>query len=104
MDKDLYKRTVDNNGVENFNLSSTKKGDAVWETSSVEVSKEDMEETEKTLSWFSDYSYMPHTHYPFFIRGGNATFGSKAGLFSFMAAAGGTSPMNGFRVSIAKSL
>lgn len=95
--KDLYKRSTDNTGDENYNLASTKKGDGVWETSSTWYST-------NSFSWFGDYSYMPNTYYPFFARGGNYTYGAKAGIFSFMCTAGGANAMTGFRVSIAESL
>ena len=92
--KDLYKRSTDNQGDENYNLASSKKGDGVWETSSTWYST-------NSFSWFGDYSYMPNTYYPFFARGGNYTYGAKAGIFSFMCTAGGANAMSGFRVVIA---
>ena len=92
--KDLYKRSAGNDGNENYNLASAKKGDGVWETSSTWYST-------NSFSWFGDYSYMPNTYYPFFARGGNYTYGTKAGIFSFMCTAGGANAMSGFRVTIA---
>ena len=91
--KDLYKRGESNQGDENYNLASSKKGDGVWETSSTWYST-------NSFSWFGDYSYMPNTYYPFFARGGNYTYGAKAGIFSFMCTAGGANAMSGFRVAI----
>jgi len=95
--KDLYKRSTSNAGDENYNLASAKKGDGVWETSTTWFS-------ENSYSWFGDYSYMPNTYYPFFARGGNYTYGAKAGLFSFMCTAGGVNAITGFRLTIAESL
>jgi len=99
--KDLYNRTIENNGVENFNLSSNKKGDAVWETSSTETSTIGGNVNNYTFSWFGDYSYMPNSYYPFFARGGNFAYGAKSGIFSFMCMAGAPNAITGFRVTIA---
>ena len=96
--KDLYQRTIDNQGKENYNLSSNKKGDAVWETSSVWFSES------KTLSWFGDYSYMPNTRFPFFVRGGHYNYRNGAGIFSFMCTNGKDAANTGFRIAIARSL
>ena len=67
--------------------SSSKFGDAVFETSSSSSS---------ATSWFSDYSYCVNLNNPDFKRGGCYASGSLAGLFSFYS--GGLSSSNyGFR-------
>ena len=54
--------------------SSSKFGDAVFETSS---------SSSGSTSWFSDYSYFVDSYYPVFGRGGHYSLGSDAGLFHF---------------------
>ena len=54
--------------------SSSKYGDAVFETSS---------SSSEATSWFSDYSYIVYSDGPVFIRGGSYDNGFNAGLFNF---------------------
>ena len=49
-------------------------GDAVYETSS---------DDSGLNSWYSDYSSFPNSGTPFFFRGGNYNYDTKAGLFCF---------------------
>ena len=59
--------------------SSSKFGDAVYETSS---------SVSDSNSWFSDYSTFVYSYYPVFGRGGNYNDGSLAGLFYFSSGYG----------------
>ena len=68
--------------------SSSKFGDAVFETSSSSSS---------STSWFSDFSYFVNASYPVFLRGGYYNNGSNAGLFSFNYNNGSSNSINGFR-------
>ena len=68
--------------------SSSKFGDAVFETSSSSSS---------STSWFSDYSCFVVSDYPVFIRGGGYNDGSLAGLFFFYRYNGTVSSYYGFR-------
>ena len=68
--------------------SSSKFGDAVFETSSSSSS---------STSWFSDYSYFVGANGPVFGRGGNCINGSDAGLFYFNDGSGNGSLSLGFR-------
>ena len=68
--------------------SSSKFGDAVFETSSSSSS---------TTSWFSDCSYFVDSSYPVFERGGYCDGGSDAGLFSFDNNSGNGYSYRGFR-------
>ena len=68
--------------------SSSKFGDAVFETSS---------SSSGSTSWFSDYSNFVNSNYPVFIRGGNYPDGSNAGLFYFSYDNGNSSYLSGFR-------
>ncbi|MFA7157207.1 MAG: hypothetical protein WC123_05905, partial [Bacilli bacterium] len=63
-------------------------GDAVFETSSG---------TTGTTSWHGDYSIFVTSSYPFFVRGGDYTNGSGAGLFSFYNVGGGACGNVSFR-------
>ncbi|MDD2377127.1 MAG: hypothetical protein PHD15_06940, partial [Clostridia bacterium] len=85
--KDLYTITTDS-AVNNYNNSSDKKGDGIYETSSTSAS---------STSWFTDYSIMPATTRPFFAMGGLRTSTTSAGLFSFNKYTGASSTSYGFR-------
>ncbi len=67
-------------------------GDAVLETSTT---------GEGSTSWHGDYSYFPHSTFPFFIRGGYYGYGSNAGLFSFSDTVGYGSSNGSFRAVLA---
>ena len=64
--------------------SSSKFGDAVFETSS---------SSSGSNSWFSDYSDFVKSSYPVFGRGGDYGYGSRAGLFSFDYFNGNAGPL-----------
>ena len=68
--------------------SSSKFGDAVFETSS---------SSSGSNSWFSDYSYFVDSGSPVFERGGIYFDGSDAGLFYFSNISGSSSLNDGFR-------
>ena len=68
--------------------SSSKFGDAVFETSS---------SSSGSTSWFSDYSYFVNSNGPVFQRGGRCNNGSGAGLFYFLSSSGGAHSSYGFR-------
>ena len=72
---------------------SKKYGDAVWETSQNGTNT-------SPYAWYSDYSYFPYSNYPFFIRGGNYSDTSSAGVFCFIFSSGGVSGGSGFRVVV----
>ena len=68
--------------------SSSKFGDAVFETSS---------SSSGSTSWFSDYSYFVDSSDPVFICGGHYNNGSNAGLFGFNSNGGDGYSSYGFR-------
>ena len=68
--------------------SSSKFGDAVFETSS---------SSSGSNSWFSDYSNFVGAVSPVFLRGGSYGSGSSAGLFVFGNYYGDSNSNNGFR-------
>jgi len=76
--KDLYTASGETQAG-NYAAASTKKGDAIYETSTTSPG---------FTGWFLDASYMPYTTTPFFIRGGYQTQGTDTGLFNFAMAAG----------------
>jgi type IV pilus assembly protein PilA len=86
--KDVYTVGGTDDQANNYALTVNKKGDAVWETSN---------NINGSYSWFSDYSYMPNSSYPWFIRGGLLDVGSGAGAFSFHSTSGGPRSRDGFR-------
>ena len=57
-----------------------------------------------STSWFRDYSYFPNTSSPFFVRGGNYSYGSYAGAFSFYRYNGSADSYYSFRVVLARCL
>ncbi len=77
----------DNNYNESTN--STRKGEAIWETS---------KSGSGYTSWFGDYSYFSNTSDPFLYRGGSyRSSGAYAGLFDFYSSYGYAGSFNGFR-------
>ncbi|MGI6329893.1 MAG: prepilin-type N-terminal cleavage/methylation domain-containing protein [Bacilli bacterium] len=70
--KDVYLATNDGR-VNNYNESEYKKGDAIWETTT---------SSGTTSSWFGEYSYMPYSSGPWFLRGGDWN-SSNSGVFYF---------------------
>ncbi len=88
-----YKDVYTSNGdvaTANYLANSSKVGDAVYETSpSVD--------SPNTNSWFTDYSYMPFSTYPFFLRGGLYSYGINGGMFSFSGDDGVADFYTGFR-------
>lgn len=57
--------------------TSSKYGDAIYETSNTTAYNN------SPYSWFKDYSYFVYSGYPVFRRGGDYNHGSSAGLFGF---------------------
>ena len=72
----------------NYEANSNRYGDALWETSNGANGQ---------YSWNNDYSYFPYLSHPFFLRGGDFSGSSSAGLFYFYNAPGATSYYYGFR-------
>ena len=71
--KDIYTASKDTSS-ENYNESSSKYGDALYETSS---------DNSGYNSWYDDYSLFPSKDEPFFRRGGAKDDRTHAGVFSF---------------------
>ena len=65
----------------NYEANKEMYGDAVWETSNGANGQ---------YSWNGDYSSFPYLSFPFFIRGGYYIASSRAGVFYFNIAGGGT--------------
>jgi prepilin-type N-terminal cleavage/methylation domain-containing protein len=85
--KDVYKITKDSR--ENaYIYASTKKGDAIYETSLLYTDYS---------AWYNDDSTMPYDIYCWFMRGGYYSSGGSAGLFFFNSNSGNASYMYGFR-------
>ena len=94
--KDVYQAsgTTDGNDnqEQNYNLSTPEKGkygDAVYETSS---------SYSYTNSWYSDYSDLPCSEYPFFSRSGEYLYASYSGAFCFQDYSGNTVGNTSFRL------
>ena len=86
--KDVYTVGGTDDQANNYALTVNKKGDAVWETSN---------NINGSYSWFADYSYMPSTSAPWFVRGGTYDDTTSAGAFLFHRTGGGPNSSNGFR-------
>lgn len=72
-----YKDVYDSNGDTqsgNYQSASSKSGDAIYETSS---------SYSGSSSWYTDYSLMPYSSNPFFMRGGDYFDNVGAGIFHF---------------------
>ncbi|HHT37984.1 MAG TPA: DUF5011 domain-containing protein [Mollicutes bacterium] len=72
--KDVYEVAETDNQTENYKLTISSKGDALYETSNVGTG---------STSWYGDYSYMANNSNPWFIRGGYYGSGASAGPFNF---------------------
>ena len=88
--KQVYTVTTDTQS-ENYNNMATIFGDVVYETSSDSIG---------ATSWLGDYSICPASSAPFFIRGGNCSSGSGAGVFYFDSTGGGIGINHSFRPSL----
>ncbi|HHT38168.1 MAG TPA: hypothetical protein GXZ95_01985 [Mollicutes bacterium] len=73
---------------DNYKLTISSKGDALYETSSVGTGG---------IAWYSDYSYMPKVDNPWFRRGGNYNHSTVSGPFYFTISSGGALNYSGFR-------
>jgi hypothetical protein len=78
--KDVYTSSGGDTGLENYAAASGRSGDALYETSTA---------GEGSTSWYSDFSYMPSSNSPFFLRGGNFLGMANTGVFYLGIAYGG---------------
>ena len=88
--KDVYPITTDS-GTDNYNNAINVKGDSVYETSSSYIG---------ATSWYTDYSYMPATNAPWFVRVGYYNNTTSAGAFVFSSNTGSASIRFSFRFVI----
>ena len=100
--KEVYSVGSTDGRGENYEANSTKKGDAVYETSST------VTEIPYNFSWYGDHSSMPYSVSPFFVRGGVynieiATNITNSGMFAFSRNNGDVHADLGFRPVIAIS-
>ncbi|MDD2376527.1 MAG: hypothetical protein PHD15_04375 [Clostridia bacterium] len=86
--KDIYIQGSSDTITLNYEANSSKKGDAVYETST--------SGTGGATAWFGDYATMPCSSDPFFLRGGGYGGTTGVGAFNFNCQNGGPSAM-GFR-------
>jgi prepilin-type N-terminal cleavage/methylation domain-containing protein len=93
--KNVYQKNTTDDNANNYLLTVNFKGDAVYETSSNGIATQ--------LGWFSDYTNMPYTSAPWFVRGGGWNDGSYAGAFGFDYAYGDPGSAIGFRPVLAVS-
>ena len=89
--KDLYIPSGETQ-TGNYAASSSKFGDAVYETSTTYTG---------FTSWYIDASYMPYTTTPFFIRGGYHLQTTNSGIFCFAMSNGMVYNNVGFRPVLA---
>jgi prepilin-type N-terminal cleavage/methylation domain-containing protein len=87
--KDAYTMGSTDTNANNYALTVSSKGEALYETST--------NGTDSTAAWYGDYSYMPITDQPWFLRGGHYNNGSGAGTFSFSRFTGGVNSSGSFR-------
>jgi hypothetical protein len=75
--KDLYLKGVNDDFATNYNLTATKFGDAIWETST------NGGDVNSSSSWYTDNSNFTYTTKPFFLRGAYYTATNRSGIFAF---------------------
>ncbi|MDD2376395.1 MAG: hypothetical protein PHD15_03830 [Clostridia bacterium] len=92
--KDAYSVGTSDTENENYIATSSKKGDAIYETSSSCIG---------STSWYSDNSYMPCLSSPFFLHGGTTSNNTSAGTFNFHNDIGIAYSNIGFRPVLAVS-
>jgi hypothetical protein len=85
--KDVYVSSGDTRAG-NYEANSIIVGDAVYETST---------SGESSAAWYSDYSYMPYSGGPFFVRGGYCSTTPGTGVFAFYSSTGNVHNSYGFR-------
>jgi prepilin-type N-terminal cleavage/methylation domain-containing protein len=86
--KNVYTVAATDSDVNNYPLTISSKGDAIYETSNVDTG---------ATAWYGDYSYMPYIDRPWFTRGGVYYYGSSAGIFNFDRVASRGGGGNSFR-------
>lgn len=86
--KDIYKMGNLDEQTLNYEINKNYYGDAIYETSS-------SVDAPNTNSWNNDYSHMPNTSGPWFVRGGINTNRGFAGLFYFYGGTTGGPTSNG---------
>ncbi len=77
--KDVYIVGASDSTSSNYEANANKYGDAVYETS---------EGYQFFNSWYEDWSDMPYSSSPWFLRGGLHDFSTEAGAFNFYYSAG----------------
>jgi hypothetical protein len=90
--KDIYTVGGTDDSATNYSLTINFKGDAVYETSNAGTG---------CTSWFGDYSNIPYTSNPWFIRGGYFNSSVTAGIFHLVNYLGGADSHIGFRPVLA---
>lgn len=90
--KDVYTKNTPDDRANNYLLTISKKGDAVWETSSNAIAT--------GLGWFGDLTTMSNTNSPWINRGVGWVDDSYAGVFALYCNNGGTINGDGFRPTL----
>ena len=88
--KDVYNKGANDDYATNY-PAANKYGDAIYETSN------NGGDTNNASSWYNDHSTIPYTFTPFFVRGGNYNYTTRAGLFAFGNGNGDAGAGYGFR-------
>ena len=78
-------------------------GDATGEMGPFGSEKDPDGGTRNKSSWYGDCAHFVISSFPWFIRGGNWTFGSGSGAFAFGSHTGGTYASSSFRVVLTPS-
>ena len=87
--KNVYTKASIENNPNNYNQNAGVYGDAIYETS--------ISGSETITAWYGDSDCFPAASLPFFIRGGGYSYGTTAGLFSFLNYDGNSDSSNSFR-------
>jgi type IV pilus assembly protein PilA len=90
--KNVYTVAATDTDVNNYLLTISSKGDALYEIGTY---------TTSIKLWYNDYPYMPKTDSPWLARAGDYYLGSSAGIFSIGSINGGALSNYGFRPVLA---
>lgn len=92
--KEMYQAGSTDTSTNNYIATSSKYGNAIYETSSGTWNETGDDERQ---AWYTETSYFPAGNKPFLYRGGEHNSGVAAGLFAFNANTGEGSPNESFR-------
>jgi hypothetical protein len=89
--KNIYEVAPTDSESNNYALTISSKGDAIYETSAAGTG---------TTTWYSDFSYLARVESPWIDRGSACLYGSSTGMFAFHHDIGSNHNHEGFRPTL----